>query len=407
MLGLSNRLLRIFAFAFAALVALHYIGTTTSPSYQAQVDTLRSSLSKTSTSYGGDHTRPVSSTSIGTISPKANATFYVLCREKELNDILHSIFQLETTFNDKPQNRYPYVFLNEVPFSDAFKLRIQRAVSGTAEFGLIPPEMWNIPPHIDIERAHKAWKKAKSQGMPYGGSASYRMMCRFNSGRFYDHPLMQQYEYYWRVEPGVRFYCDLGDFDPFRFMQHNNKKYGWTIALHEIPGTVTTLWINVRNWYQKYPHFLAQNNLWRFVTDDNGRGYNKCHWWSNFEIASMSWMRGEAYRSFFNHLDEVGGFFYERWGDAPVHSIGASLLLDKSEFHYFDNIGYYHPPMIHCPKPKPGNQLAANGRSTCYCAHESSFDFEDNGNSCLPKYLEIMGINATEAKANFMRTDDI
>lgn len=28
-----------------------------------------------------------------------------------------------------------------------------------------------------------------------------------------------------RVEPNVEFYCDL-DYDPFLFMQENNKKYG-------------------------------------------------------------------------------------------------------------------------------------------------------------------------------------
>lgn len=30
---------------------------------------------------------------------------------------------------------------------------------------------------------------------------------------------------YRRVEPSVEFYCDL-DYDPFLFMQENNKKYG-------------------------------------------------------------------------------------------------------------------------------------------------------------------------------------
>lgn len=32
------------------------------------------------------------------------------------------------------------------------------------------------------------------------GSVSYRNMCRFNSGFFFKHPLMEQYQWYWRVE---------------------------------------------------------------------------------------------------------------------------------------------------------------------------------------------------------------
>lgn len=38
-----------------------------------------------------------------------------------------------------------------------------------------------------------------------------------------------------------------------------------------------------------------------------------------------------------------------RWGDAPVHSIAASILLKKSEFHFFNDIGYRHTSYIHCP----------------------------------------------------------
>lgn len=34
-------------------------------------------------------------------------------------------------------------------------------------------------------------------------------------------------EYYWRVEPDVRYYCDL-DYDPFLYMKKHNKKYGKT-----------------------------------------------------------------------------------------------------------------------------------------------------------------------------------
>lgn len=49
-----------------------------------------------------------------------------------------------------------------------------------------------------------------------------------------------------------------------------------------------------------------------------------CSVWSNFEIADMRFWRSKAYSDFFEFLDQKGGFFYERWGDAPVHSIGRS-----------------------------------------------------------------------------------
>lgn len=33
--------------------------------------------------------------------------------------------------------------------------------------------------------------------------------------------------------------------------------------------------------------------------------------WSNFEIASMDFWRGEAYTKYFEYLDATGGFYYE------------------------------------------------------------------------------------------------
>ena len=39
----------------------------------------------------------------------------------------------------------------------------------------------------------------------------------------------------------------------------------------------------------------------------------------------------QAYEEYFRYLDQTGGFFYERWGDAPVHSLGAVMLLNSSQ----------------------------------------------------------------------------
>ena len=48
-----------------------------------------------------------------------------------------------------------------------------------------------------------------------------------------------------------------------------------------------------------------------YMSDNAGDSYNLCHFWSNFEIASMDFWRGEAYSKFFEYLDSTGGFYYE------------------------------------------------------------------------------------------------
>jgi hypothetical protein len=40
-------------------------------------------------------------------------------------------------------------------------------------------------------------------GVGKGWMLSYRNMCRWNSGFFYNHPRLVDYEFYWRVEPDV------------------------------------------------------------------------------------------------------------------------------------------------------------------------------------------------------------
>lgn len=50
------------------------------------------------------------------------------------------------------------------------------------EFGLIPREHWFQPESIDENKATASREKMMEQNIIYGGSVSYRNMCRFNSG---------------------------------------------------------------------------------------------------------------------------------------------------------------------------------------------------------------------------------
>jgi len=97
--------------------------------------------------------------------------------------------------------------------------------------------------------------------------------------------------------------------------------------------------------------------------------------WSNFEIGSLNWLRSKAYTDYFDSLDQDGGFFYERWGDAPVHSIAAGLMLKKEEIHFFNDIAYYHVPFTHCPT---GEDVRTQLR--CHCNPKDNFDWK--GYSC-------------------------
>ncbi|KAI8881481.1 glycosyltransferase family 15 protein [Backusella circina FSU 941] len=314
---------------------------------------------------------------------RVNAAFIVLVRNTELYGMMQSMRDIEKTFNHK--FGYPWVFLNDKPFSKTFINYTTSMTSSKTYYGLVNDSMWGYPEFIDQEKAARQRERLKL--VPYGLSESYRHMCRFQSGFFWRHPLVLSLglEYYWRVEPDVRYFCDL-DYDPFLYMKKNNKKYAFNISFKEHTGTIPSLWKAVKYFARTatlkgknyFPH-PAEDSLYRFVTDRNGQDYNSCHFWTNFEIARLDLWQTEAYRNFFGYLDRSGGFFYERWGDAPVHSIFASLFLKKDEIHFFNDIGYAHSIYQHCPEQE-------NLITRCSCDPGRSLDFTDHM-SCLNEYM--------------------
>ncbi|THH26879.1 hypothetical protein EUX98_g7307 [Antrodiella citrinella] len=310
---------------------------------------------------------------------RQNATLLMLARNTDTDSAVRSVRELEDKFNKK--FNYPWVFLNEEPFSDEFKRRISNVISGQVSFGQIPHDHWYQPESIDEPKASAAREQMVKDNIIYGGSVSYRNMCRFNSGFFYRHPLLQQYKWYWRVEPDVHFHCDI-DNDPFKYMEDNNKVYGFTITMYEYHATIPTLWDTAMKFTRENPSFVHPNNAMGYISDNGGESYNLCHFWSNFEIASMDFWRGEVYSKFFDYLDDTGGFYYERWGDAPVHSLGITLFADRDQIHFFDDIGYEHNPYTHCPR---GDGKWQQGK--CACNPDRNFDYD--GYSCMKQWDRI------------------
>ncbi|KAJ1972631.1 hypothetical protein H4R35_004566 [Dimargaris xerosporica] len=307
---------------------------------------------------------------------KANACFVVLIRNKEVHDFRESMRQLEDRFNSK--HNYPYVFLNNEPFTDEFKSYVTALTSANVSFGLIPEEHWSYPTWIDQNKAAETRERMKN--VIYGSSESYRHMCRFESGFFFRHPLMESFDYYWRVEPGVKFLCDI-DYDPFLFMQDHDIKYGFTITGKEIRSTVTTLWDTTKQFIREHRDMVAHPNTLGWIVKPRTGKYNMCHYWSNFEIASLKFLRSEKYLAYFDFLDKAGGFFYERWGDAPVHSIAAAMFLKKEEIHWFEDIGYRHGFAANCPLDPELN------KKKCHCDPKDSIYF--SGWSCTKEFIAL------------------
>ncbi|KAK7036092.1 glycosyltransferase family 15 protein [Favolaschia claudopus] len=360
---------RYILFILCFLIALHFLLSATHAPYGKATSLSGFWAGKDRPTKYSDSAVPAYSdfsSSIGGASnaTRANATFVMLARNSDINGAVQSIRSIEDRFNR--DHGYPYVFLNEEPWTDEFKKRISALSYAPMEFGVIPHDWWFQPDWIDETRAAAGRKKMEEQGIIYAGSVSYRNMCRFNSGFFFRHELLRKYRWYWRIEPDVMFHCTLS-FDPFVYMEKQNKTYAFTIALYEWAATIPTLWDTVKDFMKQNPDTVAPDNAMGFLSENGGDGYNMCHFWSNFEIADLDFWRGPVYMKFFDFLDRTGGFYYERWGDGAM---AAALFLPKSKVHFFNEIGYEHPPNIHCPSD---DEVWRKGM--CSCDQKRTHDY--------------------------------
>ncbi|KAI1206611.1 glycosyltransferase family 15 protein [Annulohypoxylon truncatum] len=327
-----------------------------------------------------------------TTTKRVNGAFVVLARNKELDGVIQSVKSIERHFNR--WYHYPYVFLNDGDFNQTFKDTIRNYTSAPVEFGKVGAEMWGYPDWIDPKVAKEGIAKQGDAAVMYGGLESYHAMCRFYSGFFYDHPLLAKYEWYWRLEPEIKYFCDI-TYDPFLKMIEYNKTYGFTIAVKELRETVPNIF-RYASAYKRLNNITSQG-LWEMFVEPKpekpappendpnykpplpeeilrtdpgrmnlpeidpeameGESYNMCHFWSNFEIAKLSWFRSPEYKAFFEMMDRSGGFWMERWGDAPIHSLAAGILLGPKDIHYFRDFGYRHTTIQHCPANAPARQL--------------------------------------------------
>lgn len=421
--------------------------------------------------------------------PRENAAFVVLARNSELDEVIDSMNSLERHFNQ--WFNYPWVFLNDEQFTKEFKDAVRKASSGKVEFGMVEPTVWHMPMETKNPTYFaEAVEEQGDRGIMYGSMAAYHRMCRFYSGFFFHHKLVQKYEWYWRVEPGVDFYCDI-TYDPFREMRMHGKKYGFTIMIKELRDTVPNLfrytltYARMKNislpdsWRlfsdsmdkieganrDQYEDVRDLNQFWQRLQqrapvlfaskwssnkdpkkkvnnlsdhtltvlaehsgEDNTfpeiakdkfdkQEYNLCHFWSNFEIGKVDFFLSPQYKDYYNFLEDSNGFFMERWGDAPIHSLALGLFANQSEIHYFRDIGYRHSTLQHCPKnsplqlkyvasdkykksysaeeekywldyDKPAKDIGSGVGCRCSCP-EGYSDIEVSGSSCIPQWARL------------------
>ena len=276
------------------------------------------------------------------------ACIFILAQESDLRSLLNTISQVEERFNDL--YHYPYVIVNTYAFTVQFQAAVRNRTRSKVEFGIIPAKHWWLPRIISKRRFQLRLNKSLAR-VPKGNLVSYHLMCRYYSGFFFRHKLTLKYDYYLRLDPHVDFPCPIRE-DPFAELVRNNKSYGFVIANNEDLTCIPTLWRTIKKWMAGTGRKLRNSGVTELVTLmntanesttlHNDCGLERMQFFNNFELASFALFRDPEYIEFFEYLEESGGFFYERWGDAPVHTFYIMAMIDLSRVHRFKNLGYGH-----------------------------------------------------------------
>ncbi|ETN45667.1 uncharacterized protein HMPREF1541_09500 [Cyphellophora europaea CBS 101466] len=280
------------------------------------------------------------------------------------------------------------------------------ATSAETSYHLIPTEHWSTPSNISRSRYHDSLDYLGSLGVGKGSLISYRHMCRWNSGFFFQHPALQDYRYYWRVEPDVHFFCHI-PYDPFSFIHENSIVYGFNMAILEDARSFPSLWRTTLAFTHAHPEMLHPDaDLSWLVDDDEGGTYANCQFFSNFEIGSLDFFRSEASKKYFEWLDDSGGFYYERFGDAPIHTLAVALFAARNQVWFFRDIGYQHDSARHCPAEYlrgRASPLEGHGRKAAQRHHVGQIGRQTSGREAGRGGGERCACEPTPLDENFYR----
>jgi len=197
------------------------------------------------------------------------------------------------------------------------------------EISSLIPEFYPHPTHGNGPIAY---------GHP-GFTMGYRNMCRFFSGTFHKLTILSDYEYYLRLDTDSYILTEL-NYDIFEFAKQNDLIYGFCEPAVQIdnPKVVEGLKDFTKN-YIELNHCKTYLNV---DTIPEGKMF-----YTNFELGKIDWFINSEYMNYFNSIEENGGIYIKRWGDAPIKYLGVNLFCDPKNIIPIKGFTYQHGAVYH------------------------------------------------------------
>ena len=248
---------------------------------------------------------------------------------KDINDLKRSLALLDTHFNDR--FHYPVVIFHE-DFKDDLIENVKRSSRSLLKFEKIE---FKLPKFIDQNEIPKV---IYVNNYPF--SIGYRHMCRFMSMTIFQHPVIREYEYLWRLDTDS-FILGKINYDIFEFMKLNGFIYGYLTIEKDKPEAIQNLWVMTKNYIDNLK--ITPKYLDRFISDGK---WDMSYYYTNFEISKINFWLSEGPSRFFEYIDNLGGIYKYRWGDHVIHLLTLSIFAEKNKVFKFTDIPYQHQKFI-------------------------------------------------------------
>jgi hypothetical protein len=242
-----------------------------------------------------------------------NAAIVYMTRKNDLWVFKHSINFLYKNFNREAN--YPVI----VFYDDLTKIDITNLLTEiNLSLGFMPSIKFEKLEFILPERI-------SSDPSLYSPSLDqfrmgYRHMCRFYGGQIFNHPSLEKYKWYMRLDSDSFILTKITK-DPFVTMRENEYQYAHMENIgYDAPWACEGLWETTKKFMEENYKKLTNKNF-----DWNLEVYN-----TNFEIVDMDFYRSENYQNYFKYLENTNNIFYKRWGDHCIRWLGSTMFMDSN-----------------------------------------------------------------------------
>jgi len=202
---------------------------------------------------------------------------------------------------------------------------------------------WNIETfnltYPKVIRDDPAWKD-KMNSCAKAASTSYKHMNQFFTRVMYEHPSLEMYRYYLRIDADFIFSADVAE-DPFCMMAKTGRKFMWETRKEIMDVSCSDgLW----EWFLQYQttHGLIPRDpdFWKpSVARVNYVGYAG--------MGDLQFFRSDRVRRLANALNDDGRIYLNRWSDQTYYPLLFALFENHTKV---GDVGFGWPENSWCHK---------------------------------------------------------